>query len=181
MPEGLPWYAIRVRRRYEKQVAQSIESKGIKSFLPLYSARRRWSDRTKEIELPLFDGYVFCQTDVNDRLPVLVTPGVIHLVGIGKTPVPIEEPEMDAIRTSVSSGSAVRPWPFLQEGERVRIDDGPLRSVEGILMRGDDSDQVVISITLLQRSIAVQVDRAWLTPMRAWMRPPLGRTTEYPA
>src|SRR3954468_16827711 len=99
MPYELPWFALRVRPRYEKQVAQSIESKGIASFLPLYSVRRSWSDRTKEVELPLFDGYVFCQTDLNDRLPVLVTPGVMHIVGVGTTPVPIEQHEMDAIRT----------------------------------------------------------------------------------
>ena len=132
----LLWFAIRVRPRYEKPVAQSIETKKIHTFLPLYSARRRWSDRTKEVHVPLFDGYVFCQIDPSVRMPVLVTPGVLHFVGIGKTPVPIEPAEMEALQKVIQFGSVVRPWPFLQEGDRVRVDDGPLRNTEGILLRG---------------------------------------------
>jgi transcription antitermination factor NusG len=172
MLDVLPWFAVRVRPRYEKQVAQSIEWKGIPTFLPTYAARRRWSDRTKQVQVPLFDGYVFCQLDPDNRMPVLVTPGVFHFVGIGKTPVPVDDREMAVIQTAVQSGSMIRSWPFLREGDRVRIDEGPLRNVEGILVRGADADQVVISITLLQRSLAVQVDRAWLTPIRSWLRDP---------
>jgi transcription antitermination factor NusG len=179
MPDRLAWYAIRVRPRYEKQVAQSFASKGISTFLPLYSARRRWSDRVKELELPLFDGYVFCQADLNQRMPVLTTPGVIHFVGIGKTPQAVEDHEVEAIQQIVAAGSVARPWPFLREGDRIRIDDGPLRNVEGILIRAGDMDQVVVSVTLLQRSVAVQVDRAWLTPIRVWMRQPASRPPKY--
>ena len=171
VPE-LPWFAVRVRPRYEKQVAQSIETKNITTFLPLYAARRRWSDRTKEVHVPLFDGYVFCQLDPSVRLPVLVTPGVLHFVGIGKTPVAVEPSEMEALRKVIQFGSVIRPWPFLQEGDRVRVDDGPLRNTEGILLRGGDEDEVVISVSLLQRSVSVKVDRAWLTPIRSWMRKP---------
>jgi transcription antitermination factor NusG len=176
-PAELPWFAIRVRPRYEKQVAQSIESKSIHTFLPLYAARHRWSDRTKEVHVPLFDGYVFCQLDPCDRMPVLVTPGVFQFVGIGKIPVPVEPCEIAALQAMVQFGSVVRPWPFLKDGERVRIDDGPLRSTEGILLRGSDSDQVVVSVTLLQRSVAVKVDRAWITPIRPWMRKPAAAET----
>ena len=176
MHDALSWFAIRVRPRYEKQVAQSIESKSIKTFLPLYAARRRWSDRTKDLQRPLFDGYVFCHIDVAKRLPVLVTPGVMHFVGIGKTPLPVDDGEIAAIQRVVRSGSVVRSWPFLREGERVRVDDGPLRNVEGILLRAGDTDQVVISVSLLQRSIAVEVERVWLTPIRAWLRQPSHRT-----
>jgi transcription antitermination factor NusG len=178
---NFPWYAIRVRPRYEKQVAESIESKGIKTLLPLYSARRRWSDRVKQIELPLFDGYLFCQTDPDLRLPVLVTPGVIHFVGVGKTPIPIEPHEIEAIQKVVHAGAQAQPWPFIREGDRVRIDEGPLRNLEGILVQNDGGDQVVISVTLLQRSMAVRVDRAWLRPMRPWLRVPANRTPEYVA
>jgi transcription antitermination factor NusG len=173
------WFAVRVRPRYEKQVAQSIESKGIKAFLPLYAARRRWSDRTKEVQTPLFDGYVFCHIDPAERLPVLVIPGVMHFVGIGKTPIAVDNSEIAAIQTVVQSGSVVRSWPFLRQGDRVRVDDGPLRNVEGILLRAGDTDQVVVSITLLQRSIAVEVDRTWITPIRDWLRQPPSRTPEY--
>lgn len=172
MPDTLPWFAIRVRPRFEKQVEQSIQSKGFATLLPLYAVRRRWSDRVKEVQVPLFDGYVFCQIDPEQRMPILVTPGVLHFVGIGKTPVPVDTSEITAIQTAVQSGSVIRPWPFLREGDRVRVDDGPLRNVEGILLRGGDADQVVVSITLLQRSIAVRVERAWLTPIRSWLRTP---------
>ena len=172
----LPWFAIRVKTRYEKQVAQSIESKNVHTFLPLYAARRRWSDRTKEVHVPLFDGYVFCQNPI-ERMPVLLTPGVLHFVGIGKTPIPVEPSEIAALQKVVQFGSTVRPWPFLRQGERVRVDDGPLRNIEGILLSGEGGDEVVVSITLLQRSVAVKVHRAWLTPVRPWMRnPPLPKT-----
>jgi transcription antitermination factor NusG len=179
----LPWFAIRVRPRYEKQVAQSIESKNIHTFLPLYAARRRWSDRTKEVHVPLFDGYVFCQLDPAVRLPVLLTPGVFHFVGIGKTPVAVETSEIAALQKIVQfgsqSGAVVRPWPFLKEGDRVRVDDGPLRNTEGILLRGGDEDHVVVCVTLLQRSVAVKVDRSWLTPIRPWLRKPPSAETAW--
>src|ERR1700751_5281539 len=103
-----PWYAIQVRPRLEKQVAQSIGAKGIKTLLPTYLARRRWSDRIKELELPLFDGYVFCQVDPESRLPVLITPGVLQFVGIGKVPIPIDSLEIEAIERTVQSGLAAK-------------------------------------------------------------------------
>ncbi len=177
----LPWFAIQVRPRYEKQVAQSIESKNIRTFLPLYAARHRWSDRTKEVHVPLFDGYVFCQLDPSVRMPVLVTPGVLHFVGIGKTPVAVEPSEIAAIQRLVQFGSVIRPWPFLKNGDRVRVDDGPLRNTEGILLSGGDGDLVVVSVTLLQRSVAVKVDRAWLTPLRSWTRKPVTAETQWDA
>jgi transcription antitermination factor NusG len=170
MPDTLPWYAIRVRPRFERQVADSLTAKGLTTFAPHYVARRRWSDRVKEIQLPLFDGYIFCQLNIAIRLPVLVTPGVLHFVGIGKTPVAIERDEIDAVQKVAGSGSPTKPWPFLRDGDRVRIDEGPLRSVEGILLSSGSEDHVVVSITLLQRSVAVRVDRTWLTPIRPWLR-----------
>ena len=179
IPAELPWFAVRVRPRYEKQVAQSIESKNVHTFLPLYAARHRWSDRTKEVHVPLFDGYVFCQLAPCDRMPVLLTPGVFQFVGIGKIPVPVEPSEIAALQAIVQFGSVVRPWPFLKDGDRVRVDDGPLRNVEGILLRGEDADEVVVSITLLQRSVAVKIDRALVTPIRTWMRKPAAAETRW--
>ena len=170
MTSQASWFALQVRPRYEKQVAQSIAAKGISTFLPLYAERRQWSDRSKELEKPMFDGYVFCHVNLEERLPVLVTPGVLQFVGVGRTPVPVEDGEMEAIRAVVDSGAVARPWAFLKEGDRVRIEAGPLRNVEGILVRQNERDHVVVSITLLQRSMAVQVDRNWLSPIRSWNR-----------
>jgi transcription antitermination factor NusG len=172
---SLPWYAIRVRPRFEFQIGESIKAKGLTTFVPSYPARRRWSDRVKEIQVPLFDGYVFCQLDIAARLPVLLTPGVLHFVGVGKTPVAIEDSEIDVVHRVAGSGSPAKPWPFLRDGDRVRVDEGPLRSMEGILLRSEPQDYVVVSITLLQRSLAVRVDRSWLTPIRPWLRHTPGR------
>jgi transcription antitermination factor NusG len=112
-------------------------------------------------------------------MPVLVTPGVFHFVGIGKIPVPVEPSEIAALQAIVRFGSVVRPWQYLTERERVRVDDGPLQNTEGILLRGGDSDQVVVSVTLLQRSVAVKVDRAWITPIRSWMKKPAAAETRW--
>ena len=160
-----PWYALRVRSRHEDTVATHLHARGYESFLPKYTARRRWSDRFKEIEVPLFSGYVFCKFDPLNRLPVLSVPGVVHIVGIGKVPVAVQEHEIDAIQVAVRSGLDRQPYPFLQIGNKVRIEEGPLSGVEGILLSFRGHQRLVLSVTLLQRSVAVQVDAAWVLPM----------------
>lgn len=140
-----------------------LRYKGYDPFLPSYKVQRRWSDRTKETELPLFPGYVFCRLDPANRLPVLTATGVVGIVGIGKTPQPIEEREIEAIRAVIESGLASRPWPFIHRGDRVRVEYGPLRGVEGYVTSADDGERLVVSVTLLQRSIAVELDPAWVS------------------
>ena len=159
------WYALRVKSRHESVVATHLRSRGFESLLPLYKCRRRWSDRFKEMELPLFPGYVFCQFNPQNRLPILTVPGIVHVVGVGKTPLPIDDAEIAAILTTVKSGLPSRPWPFLQIGNKVRIEYGPLNGVEGILVGFRGHQRLVLSVTLLQRSVAVQVDEAWITPV----------------
>jgi transcription antitermination factor NusG len=160
-----PWYALRVKSRYEKTVATHLRGRGCESFLPLYKCRRPWSDRFKEIELPLFPGYVFCQFNLLNRLPILSVPGVVHVVGAGRTPIAIDETEIAAIHASVKSGLASQPWPFLQIGQKVRIEHGPLCGLDGILVGFKGHQRLVLSVTLLQRSVAVQVDEAWAQPI----------------
>jgi transcription antitermination factor NusG len=164
-PEEYPWFALQVKTCKEQSVATALREKGLKEFLPLYRARHRWSDRSKEIELALFPGYLFCQFDPLHRLPILTTPGVTSILGVGKTPVPVDASEVAAIQAMVSSGLQVGPWPFLQVGERVRIEEGPLRGVEGILVNVNRRNKLVASVTLLQRSVAVEVDRLSVTPL----------------
>jgi transcription antitermination factor NusG len=168
--ESGPWYAVRVRARYEQQVAQSLDSKGIPTLLPLYAAKSRWSDRIKKVTLPLFDGYVFCQADLAVRLPILVTPGVMHFVGLGKSPAPVEPHEIDSIKRIMESGSLARPWPFLKAGDPICVDEGPLRGVQGVLVRSEEGYSVVVSVSLLQRSVSVKLERDWLSPVRSWIR-----------
>ncbi len=165
-----PWFALQVRSRYENIVTAHLSGMGYESFLPLYKCRRRWSDRFKEIESPLFPGYVFCRLNPLDRLPILTTPGVFHIVGIGKTPVAIDETEIAAIQDAVKSGLPWQPWPFVQIGQRVRIEHGPLCGLEGVLLDFRGRHRLVLSVTLLQRSIAVQIEDAWVTPISQQVR-----------
>jgi len=161
-----PWYALRVRPRFEKVVAATLLTKGYEGFLPLYRHRSKWSDRIKEVHLPLFSGYLFCRIDMNNRLPLLVTPGVIQIVGIGKTPHPVDDAEIAALQAIVLSGLQANPRSYLNVGERVRIEIGPLAGVEGILVAMKGSHRLVVSVSLLQRSVAVEIDESWVVPVK---------------
>lgn len=162
-----PWYVLRVRTNREKAVASLLRHKGFVEFLPLYAVCRRWSDRTKEVEIPLFPGYVFCRFDAENRLPILTTPHVLHVVGNGGLPEPVDEGELNALQRVVASGLLLQPWPFLKIGERVIIQAGPLRNVEGILTEIKGHRNLIVSITLLQRSVAVCMERHAVRPAAA--------------
>jgi transcriptional antiterminator RfaH len=168
--DNLFWVALQVRARSEKLVTSALTAKGIEVFLPLYSTRRRWSDRIKEVQLPLFDGYVFCRMDLQYRLPALTIPGVIQFVGVGKTPVPIEDGEIAALQAVMRSGLPSTPWPFLRVGQRIRVEHGPLRDLEGILLQAKGSHRLVLSVSLLQRSVAVEIDRDCVAPVQSRFR-----------
>lgn len=158
-----PWFALRVRTRYENSVAALLGSQSYERFLPLYKCRRRWSDRIKEIETPLFPGYLFCRFNPQDRRPILLTPGVMQIVGTTNGPIPIEDAEVAAIQTIIESGLPSHPWPFLQVGKRVRVDCGALRGVEGILSKFKGRHRIVVSVSLLQSSVALEIDSAWVS------------------
>lgn len=153
-----PWFALQVRVRHEVAVSDHLKGKGYEWFLPLYKSRRRWSDRVKEIEAPLFPGYLFCRFDPHDRLPILKTPGVAQIVGYNHIPIPVDEHEIMAIRRLVASGVPNFPCAYLEVGSKVRIDTGALRGLEGILTDVKGKRRLVLSISLLQRSVAVEID-----------------------
>jgi transcription antitermination factor NusG len=162
---GSPWYAIRVKPRHEKTCGLALRSKGYETLVPFYHCRRRWSDRVKDLELPLFAGYVFCCFDVRLRMPILATPGVSFIVGIGRIPAPVDNAEMEALKAVVRSGLRAEPWPFLQIGQRVRIEDGPLFGLEGLITDEKRGGRLIVSVSLLRRSVAVEVDKRWLDPV----------------
>jgi transcription antitermination factor NusG len=168
---ALRWLALRVKSNCEKIVAAVVQNKGFEEFLPLCRSSRRWSDRLKSVDTPLFPGYIFCHIDPNVRLPILTIPGALHFVGIGKVPVPVENSEIAAIQKAVRSGLPAEPWEYLNVGQLVRLDDGPLAGLEGILIETRERCRVVVSVSLLQRSVAVQVDRSWVTPLAPNGRP----------
>lgn len=166
----LPWFALNVRSRYEKIVGQFLQNQGYEWFVPMYTSRRCWSDRIKEVSAPLFPGYLFCRFDIHNRLPILVIPGVLNVVGGTKIPTPIETPEIVALQTTVQAGLPREPWPFLHIGDRVRIERGALSGVEGILVQAKGHHRLVLSVTLLQRSVAVDIDSAWVSSVTPRLR-----------
>lgn len=159
------WYALQVRPRFEKVVSRNLAAKGIEEFLPVYSQSRQWSDRVKEIELPLFPGYVFCRFDINNRLPILLVPGINSIVGIGNLPTAIDEREIEDLRSVVASGVGYHPWPFISVGQTVSIEQGALEGLEGIVTMVKNEYRLIISVPLLQRSVAVEIDRDYVRPV----------------
>jgi transcriptional antiterminator RfaH len=157
-----PWYAILTKTGRERNAMLLLENSGFECYLPVSKSSRRWSDRTKKIDVPLFPGYLFCRMNPNDRLPVLITPGVVLIVGRGKTPIPIEEHEITAIQRVSTSGLSTMSWPYLQVGQMARIEEGPLQGMTGIVVRIKSGLKLVLSVQLLQRSIAVEIDRSWI-------------------
>ena len=163
----LAWFALQVRVRREETVADHLVGKGYDLFLPLYKNRKLWSDRIKEVDAPLFPGYLFCRFDPLNRLPILKTPWVIRIVGYNHSLVPIDVAEIGAIRTMVASGLPTQPCPYLGIGDRVRIECGPLRGMEGLLTKFKGNHRFIVSVTLLQRSVAVEIDSALVTPVHS--------------
>jgi transcription antitermination factor NusG len=124
----------------------------------------------KELDQPLFPGYLFCRFDFQNRRPLVITPGIIRVVGIGERPTPIEDREIEAIQLALASGLPSWPWPYLEVGERVRVNYGSLSGLEGFLTSFKGAHRVVLSVSLLQRSVAMEVDLAWVTAVRGLPR-----------
>ena len=161
----LPWYVLQCRVRKESMISAQLEGQGFQCFLPMYKSVREWSDRKKVVEQPLFPGYVFCRFEYTQRRPVVLTPGVLQVVGCGKSPIPVEQKEIEAIQLAVASELPSQPWPYMEVGERVRIHTGKLAGLEGILINFKGNHRVVLSVTLLQRSVALEVDLAWIASL----------------
>jgi transcription antitermination factor NusG len=166
MRELCPWYALSVRHQHEGAVRSALVFKGFEALAPTYRARRRWSDRVKEIELPLFAGYVFCRFRFAERMRVMDAPGVSKVVAFGGTPAEVSEVEIAAIRAVMEAKLPVRPWPHLQLGDRVLIERGPLRGVEGTLLQQEKERlELVIAVEILQRSLAVEIEADMVVPV----------------
>lgn len=162
-----PWFAILAKSMREKSASLLLENAGYECYVPTSKYTRQWSDRTKDVEVPLFPGYFFCRMNPSNRLPVLMTPGVIQIVGVGKTPIPVEEEEIAAIQRVGKSGLSTMPWPYIEIGHMARIEEGPLRGLTGIVVKIKSGMKLVLSVSLLQRSVAVEIERQWVTDMQA--------------
>jgi transcription antitermination factor NusG len=164
------WYAVQVWTGREHLSANHLRQRGYEVFLPCYRDHRRWSDRVKTIDRALFAGYVFCRLHAEAAGKIVTSPGVIRMVGDGRGPVPIPGSEIDAIQRIVQTRLAAEPWQLLDVGQRVRIEAGPLRGTEGVVLMVKNRHRLVVSITLLQRAVAVDVDPEWISiPPAAWL------------
>jgi transcription antitermination factor NusG len=158
------WYATYVCSRHEKQVLSQLQERKISCFLPVYRSVRRWKDRRKELELVLFPGYVFVHIDLKDRLRVLQLPSVVRFVSFNGQPAPLQDDEIEILSRGLASGIRAEPHPYLKVGQRVHVRSGPLAGANGILVRRKDKFRVVLSIDLIMRSVAVEVDEADIEP-----------------
>jgi transcriptional antiterminator NusG len=165
--QARPWFALRIRSNYERITVAHLRERGYEDFAPSYRVERRWSDRVKQIDQFLFPGYIFCRFDPNNRLPILTAPGVVDLVGFGKIPEHIPDAEIERVRRMVDSGLLVTPYPYLQVGQAVLIERGPLSGVEGILVDVKGKARLVVSVNLLQRSVSAEVERHSIRPIQA--------------
>jgi transcription antitermination factor NusG len=152
------WYALYTRHQHEKAVANTLSAKGFQVFLPQYTVEHQWKDRRKQVTLPLFPCYVFVHTSLSQRVEVLRTPGVYQFVGFSGMPSAIPVEEIAAVRRVIDSSLKVEPHPYLQCGDRVRVKSGPLTGSEGILVRQKNLCRLVLSIEILNRSVAVEME-----------------------
>jgi transcription antitermination factor NusG len=159
---SFPWYAVRVKPNFEQTTARWLATKGYEQLSPTYRIRRRWSDRVKEVDVPLFPGYIFCRFHPLDRVPIISSPGVISIVSFGKNLAVVDDSEIASLRAVLNSKLGPQPWPFLKTGRKIMIHGGPLTGVEGVMVEVKNHYRLVVSITLLQRSISVEVDREWV-------------------
>jgi transcription antitermination factor NusG len=155
--DSLPWYALKVRSRAELSAASMLDAKGYKTICPTYTERKKYSDRTKSVQTVVFPGYLFCRFDVQKKVPVISNPFVQYIVALDGVPTPIGDREIKNIQRAVLAGA--RPVPYYTSGQRVRVLSGPLAGIEGIVVREGDYDRLIVSIELLNRSVALQVSR----------------------
>ena len=165
LPDGYVeerWYAVYTCANHEKCVATQLGEREVEHFLPLYSCMRRWKDRRVTLDLPLFPGYVFVRLALRNRLRVLQVPSVVRLVGFNGMPVPLSDTEIKVMRSGLSKCLRAEPHPFLTVGRRARITAGPFAGLEGVVTRKKNNLQVVVSIDLIQRSVAIEIETAEL-------------------
>ncbi len=159
-PAQHPWFAVRVKSNHEKAVCSYLAVKGFEVFLPTCRTRNRWADRFKLVETPLFTGYVFTRLDRTQPHAILSTPGVLQIVGSGRHPEPVLESEIAAIRRAVDANCELRECDFFIKGQRATVVSGALAGLEGTVVSLKQQSRLVLSISLLQRSVALEIDES---------------------
>jgi transcription termination/antitermination protein NusG len=162
------WFAIQVRPNAENTALVGLRSKGYEAYLPTYCCSRQWSDRVKKVRLPLFAGYLFCKFSFAATAPIVTTLGVVRILGVGDTPVPVADSEIASLQ-AIEAATGVRsyPWPKMEVGGRVRIGVGPLRGLAGVLQSVKGETTLIVSVSLLHRAVAVEIPEDWIVPSEA--------------
>jgi transcriptional antiterminator RfaH len=167
----MQWFAVQVQHKYESLTANLLQYKGYETYVPIYApatGRKRLRANSRP---PVFPGYIFTRfcwentSTIRSGAGIITTPGVIRIVGAGRTPIPIQDEEIETIQRVLDSGLETEPWPYLQVGQQVQIEEGPLRGVTGIIQAKENRHQLVVSVELLQRSLAVVIDCEWVNPV----------------
>lgn len=161
-----PWFAVKVKTRSEPEACALLANKGFESFLPTYLESRTYSDRIRHKEVALFPGYVFCKFDPKKKVPILETPSVIGIVSFGGALAPVDDSEIAALQTVMRSGVHCEPWWQMAAGDRVHLDAGPLAGLTGTLIEVRRSHRLLISVTLLNRSVLAEIDPRWVSALR---------------
>src|SRR5215475_10475004 len=153
-----PWFALQTRPNNERKVERLLKQKGYECFTPTYRLKRKWSDRVVEIDFPLFPGYVFCRFNTSALGKAISTQGVTKVVGFGGTPAEVAREEVEALQLLIRSRLLREPWKYLPDGTMVLVETGPLAGIQGIISSDENNKRLVITVTLLQRSVAIQLD-----------------------
>jgi transcription antitermination factor NusG len=162
MNSDYPWYALQTKPKNERKVGRLLELKGYECIAPTYRLKRKWSDRTVQIDFPLFPGYVFCRFNSSSLGKAVLTQGVIRIVGFGGKPAEVAPEEIKALRLLAQSDVLREPWKYLPDGTLALVESGPLTGVQGIICADKTRRRLVISVTLLQRSVGIQLDEGTL-------------------
>jgi transcription antitermination factor NusG len=152
------WYAVYTYPRHEKTVKEQLESKFVEAFLPTYVSENRWKDRRVRIHTPLFPGYVFARIKLSERSKLFAVPGVIRMLSFNGVPAPIDESEIEAVRFCLERGATLEPCPLFQVGDRVRVRSGVLEGLEGLVSRCKSERRLIVPISLINQSVAVEID-----------------------
>jgi transcription antitermination factor NusG len=157
---GLPWFALQIRQTSRKACERLLEYQDATFFSPCMSVERKWSDRVKTLEIPLFPGYLFCRFDPSYRQPIVTIPGVLGIVSAGRSLLEVDASELRGIQVAVNTRRPISPVDYLVAGQRVQITSGPLRGLDGTLEQIRSRSRLLLSVTMLNRSVAVELDEA---------------------
>lgn len=159
-PKDSSWFAVQTRPRHEKKVTVALCERGVNNFLPIHRERRRWSDRQQWVDLPMFSQYLFVHVaeSSESKVRVLQIPGVVQFVGATGRGTPIPDEQIENLRAIIANGIPLTPHDFLRVGERVRIRGGALEGIEGILSAIKNDKSLVVSVNLIQKSVAIRLD-----------------------